>query len=672
MMGHKGIDRREYVRLQTVFPVEFQVIGEGREKALSGLIQGFTRNIGEGGMCIEVNDLDDALAVNLRDRSARLSLTINIPLSAEPVKALATATWLKKVKETYPNRYLIGVSYDLINELTRQRVIGYAKWLHRKPKVIAGVVACLILVSALVVGHNLWLRSENRVLVERLVKTLEKRSHLEEELAKFDERKASLEAKLAESGERISFLEARMSDVEKEGSRVQKGLEERSELMSSLRKVLGEKEALEKKLAMISVGRALLEEDLDRLERKKAELEELSLDKMYRWLKVRQNRRSGLVLSYEGDPSLRGWAFTYDQSLVAQNFVLFGDYANAMKLFDFFKDRAEKVHGGFANAYYFNAGRVAEYTVHTGPNIWLAIAILQYMDKTNDRRYLDLAKEIGDWVIDLQSQDPDGGIRGGPRMSWFSTEHNLDAYALFRMLYEVTEDSEYRRAAERALKWIRAYTYTESEGRLYRGKGDATIATDTFAWAICAIGPERLLEVGMDPDGIIKFAMDNCEVTVDYTRPNDEVVKVTGFDFAKAQNIPRGGIVSAEWTAQMIVALEVMSGWYAGRGNGERAVYYSRKAKFYLSQLGKLTVSSPSWTGQGEGCLPYATQGYVDTGHGWRTPKGRQTGSVASTAFGIFAMRGHNPLKLAGGVRGQTLKFKINDDILSKTEIDRW
>ena len=59
-----------------------------------------------------------------------------------------------------------------------------------------------------------------------------------------------------------------------------------------------------------------------------------------------------------------------------------------------------------------------------------------------------------------------------------------------------------------------------------------------------------------------------------------------------------------------------------------------------------MVISSPSKTGQGEGCLPYASDAFADTGHGWRTPKGKRTGSVAGTAYTIFASLEYNPLSL--------------------------
>ena len=57
-----------------------------------------------------------------------------------------------------------------------------------------------------------------------------------------------------------------------------------------------------------------------------------------------------------------------------------------------------------------------------------------------------------------------------------------------------------------------------------------------------------------------------------------------------------------------------------------------------------MIISSLSAFGQGNWCLPYASQENIDTGHGWRTPKGDKTGSVAATAYTIFAISEFNPL----------------------------
>ena len=77
-----------------------------------------------------------------------------------------------------------------------------------------------------------------------------------------------------------------------------------------------------------------------------------------------------------------------------------------------------------------------------------------------------------------------------------------------------------------------------------------------------------------------------------------------------------------------------------------KARAYELKAENILLQLGNMIISSPSPSGQGESCLPYATQDFVDTGHGWMTPKGKATGSVAGTTYALFAYYNYNPLEL--------------------------
>ncbi len=246
----------------------------------------------------------------------------------------------------------------------------------------------------------------------------------------------------------------------------------------------------------------------------------------------------------------------------------------------------------------------------------------------------------------MQKESEDGGIRGGPGITWVSTEQNMDAYALFNMLYELTKSEKYKTARETAFSWLKLSAYNKPQGRFNRGKGDATIATDTFSWAIASLGPRLLKENGMDPDGIMEFAEENCKVKAYFYRPDNTSTEVIGFDFAKAANIGRGGIVSCEWTAQMVVAFKIMADYHRKRGDIEKLSAYSKKAEYYLTQLSKMVISSPSPSGQGEGCLPYASIDDVDTGHGWRVAKGRRTGSVAATIYYIFAQRGYNPLKL--------------------------
>ena len=96
----------------------------------------------------------------------------------------------------------------------------------------------------------------------------------------------------------------------------------------------------------------------------------------------------------------------------------------------------------------------------------------------------------------------------------------------------------------------------------------------------------------------------------------------------------------------MVLAYKLMADFYRRKGFAVKARAYEMKADNYLTNLCKLIISSPSPAGLGEGCLPYATQNSVDTGHGWATPGGSNTGSVAGTAYTLFAYYGYNPLEL--------------------------
>jgi len=250
--------------------------------------------------------------------------------------------------------------------------------------------------------------------------------------------------------------------------------------------------------------------------------------------------------------------------------------------------------------------------------------------------------------------DAEGGIKGGPEENWYSTEHNLDAYAFFTLYYELTGDYRYADAASKIKSWISRHTYTRRGPPVNRGKGDATIATDTYAWSVTAFGPKELLSLNMNPESILEFAIEHCEVETNFKRREGEV-SLRGFDFAKIRHAARGGVVSGEWTAQMILAFEVMADYYKDK-EPQKSIQYLEKAIFYFNELQKMLITSPSRAGREDPCLPYASSPSADTGHGWRTPKGDRTGSLASTSFFLISYYGYNPLQ------GRFLNTSLKDE----------
>ena len=706
-MAQHHIERRKYIRLNSCFPVEFSLcFSEG--VSVSQQYQGFTCDISSGGLCLQAKNLNPADAELILNKKSRLDLSINIPMWGRPVKAFTEIAWVKKDENAKSgNSYHIGLAYLVIEPEGRKRVVNYARRLKWIPRIALTLIFLMLFGLIILSLYHTKVSNQNKALVEQIVSSSAVQADIAKQLNEIKIRKDMLERALLKGAEIKNALESDITAVKQKASQEQQKLETELEEFLAQQKTLeaamaklsaegitpdemaykitesrlvklntevellqvelseaakaaaleieqfedklealqAENAALKDQIIIDSEGEVLLEEQLARIKYVSGDIEKTSIDKMLGWIKTHQIKRTGLVLSYEGDPALKDWGFTYDQALASQVFLVSGEIERAKNILDFFNDRAGRSDNGlFFNAYDVKTGTPRERIVHSGPNIWIAITACQYVYQTKDSVFLGLAEDIASEMMRLQQASADGSIKGGPEVEWVSTEHNLDAYALFIMLHSLTQAERYLQAASVALSWLSTAGYNREEGRFMRGKGDATIATDTFSWAIAALGPETLAVNGMDPDGIMEFAETECRVEVKFYRPEGRSVDIVGFDFAKASHVGRGGIVSTEWTAQMIVAFQIMAEYHKKQGSTEKERIYNFKAQYYLAQLGKMVISSPSPTGQGQGCLPYASIDNVDTGHGWRVAHGRRTGSVAGTAYYIFAYKKYNPL----------------------------
>jgi len=631
-------ERRKYLRLDSVLPVQFRLLSLDGKIFLSDWLQGFTCNISKGGIGLSINNLNPATAELIKSGQAKFCLQIEMPLTKGPVGAIAGLAHWEQVNQA-ENRYFAGLSYEDIDKLQNLRILRYARTKRYFAPWAMAIILLLFIGFALDGYLNLRLVRGNKALVEQLIKILQESSVAKQKIKEITREREELKTN-------IQGLEMRIRDLGQEKTLNKDESKKTSLLNFQIEKLIQEKASLQDKLIGLQSKESVVTEELLMMDKRKAVLEKANLDKMYHWLSVHQNPRTGLVMSFEGDSDIAEWAFVYDQSLVVQAYTLFSDFPRAKKILDFFDKKAKRIDGRFINAYYVKDGAPAEYTVHCGPNLWLGIAVLQYTKKSQDLSYLPMAEDIAEATIYLQDQDAEGGLKGGPNTDWYATEHNLDGYAFFNMLYKLTGKQRYVSARDKVLNWLLLHAYDQPDIPIKRGKGDATIATDTYAWSIAAIGPQKLQELNLNPDQIVEFAEQNCAVEVNYLRPDGQSVKIKGFDFAPKQHLSRGGVVSPEWTSQMIMAFKILADYYYKKDMVAKARGYEQKADEYLAQLGNLLISSPSPSGQGEGCLPYATQEAVDTGHGWITPKGKATGSIAGTAYTLFAYYNYNPLDL--------------------------
>ncbi|MBF0522164.1 MAG: PilZ domain-containing protein [Candidatus Omnitrophica bacterium] len=608
-------EKRQYIRLKSVFPVDFSVVSS----AGNSWHQGYTANVSQGGICLETSDVDQETLEAIVHQKVLLDVHLHLPLSRPPIKAKAQVAWIQKTEDDTHLRFQIGLKFSEIAAKDVHRIVGYARWLRFSFQSAVMLAAVLLLAFSVSLFHNYKLRSANQVLVHQLVSLEEQYSQENQSLKKVTQQKKALKDKIDKSVENAL---------------------DRQTLETQYGTLLDEERQITDRVAILT--------------RQKEGLQAKVLSKMYLWLKNHQSPSTGLIQSFEGEVKIvKDWAFTYDEALGVNVFLLFHDEKAARDILNFYSRTLSGPFQGFTNGYYYDSGQIAEFTVHCGPNIWLGLAILQYTSQTGDSTYLPMAEKIADWLISLQDQDPAGGLRGGPTVTWFATEHNLDAYAFFHMLEQVTHNAKYTLAQQKIFSWLQKYAMVAhpkdyQSPPMNRGRGDSTVATDTFAWSLAALGPKTLSENGMDPEQIMEFAKEHCGVKISFKRPSGIIVDAEGFDFSKSINIARGGLISPEWTSQMIVSYQMLSDYFKDI-NAIKTGYYKQEADKYLNELNKLIISSPSPRGQGEGCLPYATLEDVDTGHGWRTPHGTSTCSIAGTAYMIMAIKEYNPLMLKGG-----------------------
>ncbi|MGJ4925662.1 hypothetical protein ACQR1I_10105 [Bradyrhizobium sp. HKCCYLS2038] len=97
----------------------------------------------------------------------------------------------------------------------------------------------------------------------------------------------------------------------------------------------------------------------------------------------------------------------------------------------------------------------------TGNVAWGALALLTLHQATGEADYLSGAKRLMDWIIANASNGAEGftgGLHGYDpqqvRLTWMSTEHNTDVYAVASWLARLTSAQRYRDAAQKARRLL--------------------------------------------------------------------------------------------------------------------------------------------------------------------------------------------------------------------------
>ena len=245
-------EKRRYIRLNTVFPIEFQVVDKEDRRPISELYEGFTRDIGKGGMGIFSKTLKDKdkERFNFVPHETKLKIIINIPLDKEPIGSFATVEWVERQPGPIVDTYMFGISYDFINELEYEKIISYVRWLRLRPRLISFVIAFLAIAFVL-----------SSILLFRLQ---QKRTEGEKQLL------ISLsESKRAKAAQ----MESEKKRSEAEGE-LETAKNRHRALQSALEKVLEKKRILEEMSKLSEDDKKDLQLQIEGMEREKASLEE--------------------------------------------------------------------------------------------------------------------------------------------------------------------------------------------------------------------------------------------------------------------------------------------------------------------------------------------------------------------------------------------------------------
>ncbi len=96
----------------------------------------------------------------------------------------------------------------------------------------------------------------------------------------------------------------------------------------------------------------------------------------------------------------------------------------------------------------------------TGNVAWAALALLTLHQATGDVAFLDGARRLADWILAAVSTGEgfSGGLHGYDpdqvKLTWISTEHNVDVYAVMRWLFRLSGDQKYGDAADQAAHFL--------------------------------------------------------------------------------------------------------------------------------------------------------------------------------------------------------------------------
>jgi hypothetical protein len=257
---------------------------------------------------------------------------------------------------------------------------------------------------------------------------------------------------------------------------------------------------------------------------------------------------------------------------------------------------------------------------NTGNIAWVMIALLNYYKKVGGSEYLKAAENLGNWiVVNTKDEGKAGGYTGGyeglktenqQKIMWKSTEHNMNIYSAFMLLFEITGDKQWREEA------LYAKNFVES---MWDGK------QKRFLTGTLKDGIEKNWDPFCDIQALSLMTLDNYNSAISWEENNcyTDADGFKGFDY----NTDKKG-VWFEGTARMAIAYLLDKD--------------KNKSDSYIRELQKAQSSSCNYNGKG---IVDASHDGIITGitDDRATQKLYCRLHVGATAWYIFAERQYNP-----------------------------
>ncbi|OQA27922.1 MAG: hypothetical protein BWY59_00937 [Verrucomicrobia bacterium ADurb.Bin345] len=375
-------------------------------------------------------------------------------------------------------------------------------------------------------------------------------------------------------------------------------------------------------------------------------------------------------------------AYTYDLALAAMGLLLNGRREEGETILNVLEKDFYLPKNGIKGLY--NSYRVSNgYTqddlqiggdgdrMHAGPLLWVAFAALNHAKLMRNTRYLDFTLDIVDWCRTELTyyRFPDGspgGISMG--MGWgpdwtkiFSTEHNVDYFAVLQMLRKMYDESPPEvRAIFHEKKFDRAWLSREMDhvkrflmevvfdwdNHIFRAgvneQGvDPLRILDGTSWGLGGIGPANFAAWGVDLDRMIESALKFCGPT--YTMENGVVIRGVDFTDPEGYDHQREPLVWFEGTGQFIIGLAELARYFAEQGDAARAKKYTAMAAAFTEDMNRFSSFYKL-----ESALPYmAIRPPADTivrtlKWEWEIPRGKTdeiwVKSMSSTMWYLYAV----------------------------------